>query len=203
MARCDSRVGAPLRRRRRRKPGRVESFAEYWLAGRPKPAVCGLQSGSSVITGPRTHPVARLPWLSFCRWTVVSVSTTVLLVLSMPLLVSMRTVSLMPLIVVAITFAIVLTERARRRGRSPSFSLRSLLLVVGLVFCLSVLWRDGAAWHPVHEFPGFFSTAVFSPDARLAAATGNSKNLSIEIRERGTHRPPPQDGSPARHSTGH
>ncbi len=135
--------------------------------------------------------MARLSWLSICRSTVVSASATILLVLGMPLLVEPAawTTRLNGLLFLSITCVIVLTVKLLRQGRRPRFSLRSLLLVMGLVFCLCVLWRDGAAWQSVHQFPGFCPTAVFSPDARLAAAISNSTDAPIEIREARTGLP--------------
>jgi WD40 repeat protein len=122
----------------------------------------------------------------------VSVSTTILLVLGMPLLVEptpATTTRLIGLIFPTTVVIVLLTVKMLRQGRPPRFSLRSLLLVFGLAFCLLVLWRDGAAWQPVHQFPGYCPTVVFSPDASLAAAIVNSTDPPIEIREARTGRP--------------
>ncbi len=116
----------------------------------------------------------------------MSLATTIVLVLAMPRLIEptpARSVRLTPWVFLAIIFVVALIVKTLRQGRLPRFSMRSLLLVVGLLFCLGILWRESAAWQPVHQFPGFCPTAVFSPDARLAAAIVNSTDPPIEIRE--------------------
>ena len=124
---------------------------------------------------------------------VVGGSVTILLALGSPYLVDpapSRAFRLIRFVVPVIAFLLALSwGRMLRQGRRPRFSLRSLLLVFGLVFCLVVLWRDGAAWQPVHQFPGFCPTAVFSPDGSQAAAIANSTDPPIEIRETRTGRP--------------
>jgi WD40 repeat protein len=125
--------------------------------------------------------LARLSWLSLSRWILVGGSATTLLVLAM-------TTRLVPLVLLAILGFTGLMVKLYRQGRLPRFSLRSLMLAFGLVFCLVVLWRDGAAWQSVNEIPGFCPTAVFSPDARLVATIDNIANPPIEIREARTGR---------------
>jgi hypothetical protein len=130
--------------------------------------------------------LARTHWLTFCRFIILSVTTTIVLVLVTPWLIELapgRSFRLIPLVLLAIVVAVALIVKALWQRRLPQFSLRSLLLVMGLLFSLVVLWCDSGAWQPVHQFPGFCPTAVLSPDARLAATIANSADPSIEIRD--------------------
>ena len=119
---------------------------------------------------------------------LVSGLTTTLLVLAMTTRLVPWSFVLVPWSFVAFVGFIVVVLKMYRQRRLPRFSLRSLLLVFGLVFCLVVLRREGGAWQSVSEVPGFCLTVIFSPDARLVATIANGTDPPIEIREARTGR---------------
>ncbi len=72
-----------------------------------------------------------------------------------------------------------------QKGARPSFSLKTILLVTGLVACGIVLKMTGDPWKEVHRFPGYEMNVAMSPDGELVAA---SQGTSIVIRESQTGR---------------
>lgn len=130
--------------------------------------------------------LARLSWRTLCRWTTIGSLTTGLLVVAAPLIMDptpQRYVRLFTLL--SVVFACMAVRAITGRWRQPSFrfSLRSMLLVLGLGLCLIVLWRDGGPWKPVHDLPGRRLTVVLSPDGRLVATMSNSQDAPIEIHD--------------------
>lgn len=72
-----------------------------------------------------------------------------------------------------------------QKGARPSFSLKTILLVTGLVACGIVLKMTGDPWKEVHRFPGYEMNVAMSPDGELVVA---SQGTSIVIRETQTGR---------------
>ncbi len=75
--------------------------------------------------------------------------------------------------------------RFRQRGASASFSLKTMLLVTGLLACGIQLALLGDPWKEVHRFPGHEVNLAISADGKMVAA---SQGTSIEIRETQTGR---------------
>ena len=86
------------------------------------------------------------------------------------------------LLVVAV---VLWTIRFIQNGTCPSFSLKTTLLVTGLVACGIVLKMAGDPWREVHRFPGNEANVAMSPDGELVAA---GQGTTIEIRETQTGR---------------
>lgn len=94
--------------------------------------------------------------LTLARWTIIAGMVVVAVVLSLTIL------------------------RFIQNGARPSFSLKTILLVTGIVACGIVLNMTGDPWKEVHRFPGFEVNVAMSPDGELVAA---NQGTSIVIRE--------------------
>ncbi len=99
--------------------------------------------------------------LTLARWTILAGMVVVAIVLSLTIL------------------------RFIQNGSRPRFSLKTILLVTGIVACGIVLNMTGDPWNEVHRFPGFETNVAMSPDGDLVAA---SQGTSIVIRETQTGR---------------
>ena len=85
---------------------------------------------------------------------------------------------------VGVVFALILCRVIQTRSR-PSFSLKTMLIVTGLVCCAIVLRLQGGPWKEVHHFPGQEVNIAISADGQLVAA---SNGTAIEIRDTHTGR---------------
>lgn len=86
---------------------------------------------------------------------------------------------------VAVIVLLLALVRFRQLGNRASFSLKTMLLVTGLVACGIKLAMMGGPWKEVHRFPGHEVNLAISADGKLVAA---SQGTSIEIRETQTGR---------------
>ena len=77
------------------------------------------------------------------------------------------------------------TVRIVQSGCRPVFSLKTILLLTGLVACGIVLSMLGGPWKQVLRFPGYEVNIAISPNGKLVAA---AQGTSIEIRETQTGR---------------
>ena len=87
-------------------------------------------------------------------------------------------------LVVAVILSLTLI-RFLQSGARLKFSLKTLLLLTGLVGCGIVLMLLGGPWKEIHHFVGYEVNIAMSPDGKLVAA---SQGTSIEIRETQTGR---------------
>jgi len=123
------------------------------------------------VNASKEHQQSTLPrWLK-CLFFVVVTGILALFIARLP--------SLALFTVVALILILLLVRLIYKPGR-PTFSLRTILLLTGLVACGIVLSMTGGHWKLVHRFGGFGPNIAMSADGKLVAA---SQGTSIEIRD--------------------
>ncbi len=130
--------------------------------------------------------LVRLSWRTLCRGTIIGSLTTGLLLAAAPWIADPtpgRDTRLFIVSCLAAAGAIAWVAISRWRPRDLRFSLRSMLVLVGLGLCLATLARDGGPWTAVYTLPGRRPVVVMSPNGRFIASTAYANDASIEVHD--------------------